>query len=247
MSQKTTVLVAALDAELDSIMGELDVEATHSRYPGLIYQGHLGKQQIFILRSGMGLEAMRRSLQALIELVTPDQILLIGFSGACTPELQVGDFFVPREVFDQANEKTYCLSDKQIDLLDLLKSKQLRVHEGRLLTLTHFLGDAHQKAFFGTKFQAQAIDMESAELVKFCAEKNIPCLVLRVVFDVLEFSLPDLTSTMTMEGKIKPLEFLRHFVKHPRDLWSLGKMIYAHHKAKESLREFLHAWFKLGV
>ena len=68
---------------------------------------HLGRSftffvhhQVVLVCGGIGLDAARRASEAVISLYQPATLLSVGFAGALTPDLHVGDLVTPSAVID---------------------------------------------------------------------------------------------------------------------------------------------------
>ena len=71
-----------------------------------------------------------------------------------------------------------------------------------------------EKYSLAAQYQAEAIDMESFGYLKFFST-GTEVSVVRVVSDDLAFDLPNLDSTISSEGNIKPLPMAITMLKRP--------------------------------
>jgi hypothetical protein len=101
-------------------------------------------------------------------------IVSAGFAGSLQDSLRVGEVIVSRDVMDSSG-RVWPTS---------------ATNEGpRLLTLSQMLGDPVEKRALGIRHEAGAVDMESAAIARFCAEKHLPFLSVRAISDDLSMAL----------------------------------------------------------
>src|SRR5262249_36153778 len=141
-----------------------------------------------------------RALRWLTEAYFPGQGLLqplfllsAGFAGALQEECKVGDVIVATDVVDQRGRRW----PRDPEAGDAEREDACWWH-GRILSTTHMVGDPREKQLLGERFGAVAVDMESAFVAHFCAERGIPFSCARVISDDVRTQLsPQLVSLMS--------------------------------------------------
>lgn len=107
----------------------------------------------------------------------PPLLLSVGFAGGLVPELAIGALVRPAELVDDETGRTW-------------PATGLPESRGRLVTHTFMIGRPADKEALGRKWQAEAVDMESAAFARFCAERGIPFGCVRVISDRAQDRLP---------------------------------------------------------
>jgi len=137
-----------------------------------------GRPGVFTIIVGIGRANAEKSVRRFLAAASPKLVLTCGFAGGLNPDLKLGDV-----VFECEKRKA--------------ESGNL---EGRLLAagakpVKFFCADriastAMEKWKLCVDTGADAVEMESAAIHAVCAEKNIPCMTVRVISDAAHEDLP---------------------------------------------------------
>ncbi len=178
------------------------------RSRGALVSGHgipekisYGRMRITLRSLGMGAERAGRNLQTALATCKPDMVFLAGFSGAAHAGQQAGDIALPKVITNSDNKKglqedifapiNSIPAGMFAALEDLLRQKGCRVsQESRAVVVSSLLGPG-KKAQIGKRWaDACGVDMESYAVVRLCAERGIPLLCVRAIFDEMHQVLP---------------------------------------------------------
>ncbi len=137
-----------------------------------IAAGHPGVVTLIV---GIGRQNAEKSLRSFLSNCSPEQVLTCGFAGGLNPDYQLGEV-----VFDTATSKP------QISA---------RLAAAGATPAKFFCADriaitAMEKWKLCLDTGADVVEMESAAIHAVCAEKNIPCVTVRVVSDTAHEDLP---------------------------------------------------------
>jgi adenosylhomocysteine nucleosidase len=124
---------------------------------------------------GIGRANAEKSLRAWLATELPDLVLTCGFAGGLHPDLKLGDV-----VFDVQSLK----SKVQSQLL-AAGAKPATIYCADRIATT-----VAEKIQLRNATSADAVEMESAAIHAVCAEKNIPCVTVRVISDTADEDLP---------------------------------------------------------
>ncbi len=162
--------------------------------PALV--GNLGVEEVAVLHTGMGASAARTAAQQALEVLKPARVISSGFAGGLDPALEVGELITAPAL---------CTA--------VLPGAARGV---KLVSVEKPLDSPAEKAHLHTT-GAEAVDMESTPLAELCSSAKIPFLVLRVISDAADESLPLPSNTAyDMEAQTtKPLAILRHLQQNP--------------------------------
>lgn len=188
------LIVAAMDEELrtglDLCRDIRRADAVDARVWRADYNG----RPVHFLKAGVGPAKAAASLERTLHAIAPDQILVIGYAGALDPGLELGSlvagtrtsaFSLDRQLPDWNHvqlDGTYALTHTAM-LEESAKSAGLKVCAGAILSSSHVLGNPRHKASLHDRFQAAAVDMETAFLARVAAAVNIPMSCVRAISD----------------------------------------------------------------
>jgi hypothetical protein len=141
----------------------------------------------------VGLRASQ--LRARAERLRPfDMVVSAGACGALAPELTVGDLVVPEAVIDRAGQRWPTARVRRL------------APAGTLLTVGEVVETPAQKSRLWLETGAKAVDMESALVLAWAAERGVLGAVIRAVSDSAERGIPAaLTASVGDDGRVRPL------------------------------------------
>jgi adenosylhomocysteine nucleosidase len=181
-------VVAALSHELASIRSDANPE-------------------LVLLETGEGIANAERQLEAWLDRNTAKAVLSIGFAGALSTSLDIGDLVIAdriRESRDKPGEKL------------LTAARQVQVEPparfGVAFTSSEILWRSQSKRALGSTLEANElgfVDMESTAIASVCARHDIPFLIVRSISDLLNEDLPlDFNRYRSPDGRVRPNKVL---------------------------------------
>lgn len=178
-------LVFALGIEAGGLVDRLKGVIRIEGHGFVAREGGLGGKRLIVLESGTGLKNAERGARALIAGHRPRWVISAGFAGGLYPNLALGDLVLINEIIS---------ADGQPLAIDVHyepgAADRDRVHVGRLLTADHIIREAAEKRLLGERYQALAVDMESAAVAKVCQAERVRLLAVRIISDPVHRDLP---------------------------------------------------------
>jgi nucleoside phosphorylase len=242
------LIASALSEELDIAAG-LCTARTRAAVPGArVWTAAYKGTSVCFLRTGVGPQKSGRALGKTLESFVPSRILLIGYGGALSEDLKLGDITVIRRASLLGGEGKIPLEETQIegtwDLAESLRLMQTAREEGipaRLcdsLTVPVIIGDPGQKRFLHERFGLAVIDMETAVLARAASRTGIPVSCVRAVSDEAEDTF---LAPFSYDPAVTRLERAARILA--RGNWVHGYGEWRRHaaRAREALRCFLKA------
>jgi len=191
---------------------------------------------ISFIVSGIGQERAAIAANRLIELGA-DAILITGTCGALSPELEPGDIVLPKIILTEAQ------SSYQVNLIwhhqvySVLSGMPVTIHTKNLLSTNRIISLTNEKKMKHQIFETCAVDMESAAIIEMANKNQIPALVIRIVIDPSNFTVPDFVlknSDIYGDANIVPL--LYSCFKNPANIYQLFKLSRYYKLAMKNLR-----------
>jgi adenosylhomocysteine nucleosidase len=148
---------------------------------------------VAMLRVGIGPKRSAGRLRRALACLQPARVLCIGYCGALDPSLHVGDLVIAGSasllafgehptlqelVVERRWELSFC-----DELLRHAAAAGLRASSGGLVTSSRVVGDPAQKRHLHQRFEACAVDMETAALAGAAAAAGVPFGCIRAVSD----------------------------------------------------------------
>lgn len=236
-------LFAPLQEELKSLRPYLMEDAIVRIGPGCIWRGKIGAQEILLARCGIGAQPMQRVATFCVEQMHATELLLFGFAGATTPRVGAGDLILGTECVDAASEvRTAPPPPLLAAARHICTEAALRYAEGPIVTATTVVASPHEKAFFGTRYDALAVEMEGAALAATATRLAVPWLHVRAILDTMDTAFPEDLAPIAADGTVAYGRLGKYLCRHPRDVALLAHLYVAAVKAREALTTFVKRW-----
>lgn len=153
----------------------------------------------------VGVQPLQRYLQNLPQ--KPERALLMGLCGSLNPRLAVGDVVLYQGCFYQ-DDLLLCAADLTTEIYSHIPQK---VNFVKGLTSDRLIHSSTEKLHLAKTSGADVVDMEG-----FAACQLIPNLaILRVVSDDCHHDIPDLSHTISSDGKLQYLPLFWQFIRQP--------------------------------
>jgi adenosylhomocysteine nucleosidase len=220
---------------------ELVHELTHSGAtlfsPLPIIVGNIGRHEIAICHTGVGVDSAKRTLRELFHLQRPRALISAGFAGALDPRLDVADLLVATN-FSEPN---------LLNVARHLCSGRGDCYFGTLTTQPHVVATSDGKLLLGQQTGASAVDMETAAIAEACRGFGLPMLAVRGISDIAAESLPVPFGVWFDPEKQSPraLALLTYLARHPSRIQPFVHFVkgidHARHRLTEYLMELISA------
>jgi adenosylhomocysteine nucleosidase len=162
-----------------------------------------------------------------------------GLSGALRPEYKIGDVLAARSVYSELPQEKFGtqLIECSGSLVSFASDAGATVVR-RFYTADRVVSRVDEKEHLGAT--ADAVEMESFEILREAAANGIPAVAIRAVSDVVDEELPlDMNRVFTDEGQVSIPRVVGQVALNPQALPGLIKLGQQSKRAAETLAAFL--------
>jgi adenosylhomocysteine nucleosidase len=204
-----------------------------------VQEARVGSNTVWAKLTGIGSAGIgsRILFSMLAKEAGADVFVSSGLAGALQKEHAIGEVIAPKRIgtFRDANG-----IQASPELLELAKDCGAKV-VGALLSSDHIIQTGAEKQRLA-KF-ADAVDMESNDLMFGFEGLAIPRITLRAISDESDEDIPiDFTECLTESGKIRPVPLTTQIVRHPFKIPALIRFGKRSKKAAENLAVFMDSF-----
>ena len=246
------IIFGALKIEISGLIKIMSVKRIDKKGSITKYRGCINGKNVLLVETGMGKKNAQKAAKLIAENYLGDnsavrRILVAGFCGATSRNLQIGDVVLYKSIknlehidfsrtFTETGINFYDLYDSvDIDYNECIKDnyKLLKVNGG---TVSKVIVDSELKKAIGAEFDVQAIDTETYWIGKVIIENNLPFCCIRSVSDCVDENIPDFFVNLfekSIPHNIFKLLFL--VIKSPKKIFQITKTIRNVKKAKDNL------------
>lgn len=165
-----------------------------------------------------------------------------GFAGALRPEYQIGQVVAGQRVYAESprgDEGSPSIASS--DPLISFATECGATIAGRFYSAERVVTRAEEKAHLS--HLADAVEMESFEIMREAAADGVPAIVIRAISDTANEDLPlDMNEVLSDEGKVSMTRVLGQVALNPQAVPGLVRLGQNSKKAAESLAKFLDAY-----
>lgn len=165
-----------------------------------------------------------------------------GLAGGLRPAYPVGHVLAAQSVFSEnlRNDSESRLIESSAALISFAAESDAVV-VSRFFTANHAVGSAEEKHLLSAK--ADAVEMESFEILREARAEGIPAVAIRAISDTLDEDLPlDMGEILTEEGHVSIPRVLGQVARHPQSLPGLLRLGQNSKRAAENLAQFLNRY-----
>ncbi len=195
-------IIAAMEREVSTLIRGCKVRTVE--HAGRCYR-FFEKEDAVVVCGGIGAEAARRATEAVIRQFNPTRVVSVGFAGALSNSLRVGEVVEPSTVINAA---------------DGVRT-EIGSGEGTLISSVSVAGKA-QKFRLSKAYGAIAVDMEAGAVAQGALARGVEFAALKAISDAVDFNLPAMDRFVEDDGSFNSFGFACHVTLRP---WLWGSTI----------------------
>ena len=146
---------------------------------------------------------------------SPQGIIILGLAGSLSPQLTKGQVVLYRAIQSLSGPQTRLGAWNLETVTDFLSRLNQPITLVNALNSDRVITQAQEKFHLGETYQAQVVDMEGAALSQYGQKNQIPMVMLRVISDDVDQSLPDLSQVYNTQGDLQPWLLAKALFQQP--------------------------------
>ena len=221
---KIIAILGAVSEEIAEIKKAMNISNRIRLEKSEAWPGKWLGKDIVLVRTGIGKQRAKEATRQLIAKFQPEVIISLGYAGALTDGMNVGDLLIAKTIISSESDSQPLEIEgpENLKWLELAKmtappnSAKLKV--GRLLTVDQVVHTPKAKKELANRFQAEAVEMETLEIFQLARENNIAFISVRGISDAVNHELIDSSSFLGKDGKISRLKAGWYVLTHPNSI-----------------------------
>ena len=199
------ILTAATSQEIDGIGRCLGSKQRVVNDDCTAWRGTYKNKEVLLVQTGIGRSGIDRMTKSILTSYPATAILSLGFGGALSPDLAVGDLIICASVIPW-NDTTNTPADAYYADEELLKSTIEAMNgngrkwiKGKSATVPSLASNAKEKHGLREKLQAEVCEMEDYWVALAAGARGVPFLAVRGLF-VTANDVGDFTVDLQLSG-----------------------------------------------
>lgn len=195
-------IIAAMKEEMEEIENIMTEKQKEKIYELNFISGKVNDTQVVLVEAGIGKVNAARTTQILIDNFKVEAIINVGSVASANDELDIGDIIIGNKIVQHdfditafghpkgfiSNVGQYVECDSSLiqemeNTIFTMQNSEFKIKIGVIASGDIFCTELKMKEKIRTKFNADAIEMESAAIAQVCKLDNIPFLVIRSISD----------------------------------------------------------------
>jgi adenosylhomocysteine nucleosidase len=208
----TVAFVAAMPEEIAPLCARLTGATRRQDGKVELHQGRLGDRHVVVAATGDGANHARIGVNVVVARTVPTALVVLGVSGALSPELGATDLVVASRVMDEDGAARAADAERVA-----LAARATGGRPAVVLSARRIVDSADEKRRLAQQVTGSAVvDLESAAYVAHAERHSLPWLVLRAVSDRADENLPAiLNRSVDADGAVNRNRVLRGLFGDP--------------------------------
>ena len=242
---ETIAILGAVTEEIAGIKREINISDRVRLDKSEAWFGKYQGRNIVLVRTGVGRKRAQNATQQVIDKFNPEVIISMGYAGALTEGLNVGDMFVASTIFSpESDSNSFEMDDpKNLKWLELAKKtpppENVKLKIGRLITVDMVVHTPKAKKELGSRFRAEAVEMETLEIALLARVNKIAFISFRGISDAVNHELIDCSSFLGSDGELSKLRAGWYVLTHPKSLKNAFSLRSNTQIATQNLTDFI--------
>jgi adenosylhomocysteine nucleosidase len=223
LTQKGPIgIIAAMPLECEAVLRCIKHSKRIRLGPLQSYRFSLSTQEIWLVRSGIGMKQARKAAQTLLDTLHPQTLISFGIAGAIRQDLKIGDVVHPKatwflgEIQDAQKYELAQVSEPAWNAAaQVLLLKDAKLVQGIAITTrgSQIVPESLKAEDF------PILEMETYGIAQIAAAKGIPVIAWRGISDNPLEPIPfDLNELVEDDSHLRVGKLIHMLIAHPRGL-----------------------------
>jgi adenosylhomocysteine nucleosidase len=239
-------IFSALKEEVVEFKKQMSVTGTSRFQQCRIIEGKFSGRDCLLILTGVGKENARQATEMALGKYPVSVLISAGFGGALNEKTKVGDIVVCSRLIN-GEDRVPEQDSKEIleSNLQLLAASKKTLEDGGMgfiigtgVTVPFVSSTPENKIALGTQFGADMVEMESYWIAKLAADRKLPFIEVRSIFDSLKDDLSLLSEIMS-KSKVRKMTALANCISHPKRIQMMSHLASNAKIAERNLAVFL--------
>ena len=240
-------ILGAFGQEIVDLRRQMVIEEVVAERDCRLYRGKFKNRDTLLVQTGMGKERAENATQFILERYPVTAIISLGFAGALTPELRIGDVVVCSTLYcapglEQEEQRVEpCAPDA--NLLSLASQgpgdRATRFCLGSSVTVLQLDPSPQKMQELSETFHAHIVDMESYWIARIASAQQIPFIAIRSISDTMQDGVQPFDQILASDGKLLWKKAALCFLLHPQYLMNVFTLFRNTRPAKRNLAAFI--------
>lgn len=212
-----------------------------------VYRGKLEGRDCLLVRTGMGKERAESATQFVLRRYPVAAMISLGFAGALSPELTIGDVVVCStmhcssgpEKGDGETETHHADASLLALASETAGEGAPRFRLGSGVTVTQLASSTQKTHGLGHDFGADIVDMESYWIGRIASARQVPFIAIRSVSDTTAQGVQPFDRILTSDGRLLWKRAAVAFLLHPWYLANVLTLFRNTRRAERNLTAFI--------
>ena len=240
-------ILGAFGQEIVDLRRQMVIEEVVAGRLCRVYRGKFKNRDTLLVKTGMGKERAEYATRFILERYPVTAIISLGFAGALSPELKIGDVVVCSTLHGapglEQEEQMLEPCAPDANLLSLASQgsgdRATRFCLGSGVTVLQLDSSTQKLHGLGETFHADIVDMESYWIARIASDRQIPFIAIRSISDTSQHSVQPFDQILAVDGEVLWKKAVLCFLLHPQYLMNVFTLFRNTRPAKRNLAAFV--------
>ena len=208
------------------------------------------KDSVYVQVTGIGKSQVLSAAESIFRDYDPPTLVLsIGFCGALSDELKIGDLILARKLYLFDSDDALSVDNRYYQLAEqsILENRLPYVRRDSL-TVPKMIRTPEEKNNLALSYHAQAVNMEDYWICSIAAQSGVPFLSVRAIVDTANQQIPEYVEDLMWQRERRHvIHNLCSFLSKPVRIPQLLSFSHSVKKAQNSLNRFTRSFITKSV
>jgi nucleoside phosphorylase len=207
------LVFVAINEELKALKKTLKQKDKKSKNSNIY---NLNGYSIEVVMTSMGMKKALQAAEKSIDANIHRGVFVLGYCGGLSYDIKNSDIIVPNKSISSVDQFTYEVeSDLTSELGKIIISEGLKYKVVPMITESQVIEKPSEKVALFKKSHAQAVDMETSEILRVAHSRGVKACAMKVVIDDCTTELPHFNGVFNKTGEIDHLSIASVMASSP--------------------------------